>query len=86
MTPENLLLQAWKQQLDIGFRAIETILEGATKLHEAQLDAACGAHADAVATHKALAQATNASELLRLQAQWAAANARHWAEYWRNAA
>lgn len=85
MTPEHLLLQAWKQQLDIGFWVMETVLEGATKLHEAQLDAACEAHADAVATHKALAQATSASDILRLQAQWAAANARRWTQYWRNA-
>jgi len=83
MTPENPLLQEWKQQLDIGFRVIEAILEGATKLHEAQLDAACAAHADAVATQKALARATNAPELLRLQAQWASATAQNWALYWR---
>jgi hypothetical protein len=83
MTPENLLLQQWKQQLDIGFRLMETILEGATRLYEAQLDAACAAHADAVATHKALARTTDASGLLQLQAQWAAANAQRWTQYWR---
>lgn len=83
MTPENLLLQAWKQQLDIGFRVMETLLEGATKLREAQLEAACGAHADAVATQKALAQATSASELLRLQAQWAGASLESSMAYWR---
>lgn len=83
MKSENLFLDTWKQQLDVGFRTFETLLEGATKLHEVQLDAACGAHADAVATQKKIAQAADASEVLTLQAQWAAANMENWMAYWR---
>lgn len=83
MKPEELLLDAWKQQVDIGFRAFETLLEGAAKLHEAQLEAACGAHADAAATHKKIAQACDASEVLKLQAQWAGASMENWMAYWR---
>jgi phasin family protein len=83
MKPEDFFLQAWKQQLDTGFRVMETLLEGATKLHEAQLEAACSAHADLVATQKTMAQAASASELLRLQAQWAGANVESGMAYWR---
>lgn len=83
MKAEDFFLAAWKRQLDIGFRALETLLEGATKLHEAQLEAACDAHADAVATQKKIAQAADASELLRLQAQWAGANLESSLAYWR---
>ena len=83
MKPEECILNAWKQQVDIGFRVIETLIEGATKLHEAQLEAACGAHADIVATRKTIAAATSASELLKLQAQWAGANMESCMAYWR---
>ena len=83
MKPEDFLLDAWKQQVDIGFRMIETLIEGATKLHEAQLEAACEAHADVVATRKTMAAATSASELLKLQAQWAGANVESCMAYWR---
>jgi phasin family protein len=83
MKPEDFFLDAWKQQLDSGFRAFEVLLEGATKLHEVQLDAVCGAHADAVATQKKIAQAADASEVLKLQAQWAAANMESFMAYWR---
>jgi phasin family protein len=83
MKPEDFFLDAWKQQVDIGFRAFETLLEGATKLHEAQLEAACGAHANAVATQKKIAQASDASEVLKLQAEWAGANMENWMAYWR---
>ena len=83
MKPEDFILNAWKQQVDIGFRVIETLIEGATKLHEAQLEAACDAHADLVATRKTMAEATSASELLKLQAQWAGANMESCMAYWR---
>jgi len=83
MKPEDFLLDAWKRQLDAGFCVIETLLEGATKLREAQLEAACGAHADVVATRKKLAQAAGATEVLKLQAQWAGANAESCLAYWR---
>lgn len=83
MKPEDFFLQAWKQQLDTGFRVLETLVEGATKLHEAQLEAACAAHAGLVATQKKLAQAADASELFRLQAEWAGANVEGCMAYWR---
>ena len=38
--PEDFLLQAWKQQLDLGLRLIETIVDGAIKLREVQIKAA----------------------------------------------
>lgn len=83
MKPEDFFLQAWKQQLDTGFRVIETVVEGATKLHEAQLEAACGTHADLVATQRKIAEAASACELLKLQAQWAGANVESCLAYWR---
>src|SRR5215813_13111883 len=48
--PEDFLLQAWKQQLDIGLRLIETTVEGAIKMRQVQLEAATETYAKAVAT------------------------------------
>jgi phasin family protein len=82
--PEDMFMQAWKAQLDAGLRVLETITEGAIRMHEAQLEAATEAHADADATRKAILAATDASQLLNLYAQWAAANAEKSAAYWRS--
>lgn len=81
--PQEFMMQAWKQQLDAGLRAIEAMIEGATRMHEMQLEAATQAHADAVATQKAIAGATSPAEILRLQAQWTQSNAGRCVEYWR---
>ena len=83
MNPQDFVLQAWKQQLDTGCRVFETLLEGATKLHEAQLEATCGAHADLVATRRKIAKAASGPELFKLQAQWAGANVESCMAYWR---
>lgn len=83
MKPEDFFLDTWKQQLDTGFRVIETLVEGATKLHEAQLEAACAAHADLVATQKKIAEAASAFDLLRLQTEWAGANMKSCMACWR---
>ena len=82
--PEDFLLQAWKQQLDLGLRLIETMVEGAIKLREVQLEAATDAHADAVATRKSLADANDLAQVVKLQAEWARANTHKWAAYWRD--
>ena len=80
---EDFLIQAWKQQLDSGLGMIEAIVEGATKLHEVQIEAAADAHADAVATRKSIAAATDVTQLLKLQTEWTRANAEKCAAYWR---
>lgn len=80
---QDPLSRAWKRQLDAGFCLLETLLEGATRLREAQLEAATEAHAAAVATQKALAGAAGAGELVQLQAQWTRANAEQCLAYWR---
>lgn len=82
--PDEVLVQSWKQQLDRGMRAVEAVIEGATRLHEVQLEAATVAHADTVATHKALAEAKNAGDLFRLQAEWTRRNAEKSLRYWRD--
>jgi phasin family protein len=81
--PEDFLVQAWKQQLDAGLRLVETLIEGATRLREVQLEAAADAHADAAATRKSVAAATDPSQLLKLQTEWARANMEKCAGYWR---
>jgi phasin family protein len=84
MTLNNdFVLQVWKRQLDSSFRLAETLIEGATKLHQMQLEAATEAHADAEATRKSIAAATDASQLLSLQAAWMRANLDKCAAYWR---
>lgn len=84
--PEDFLVPAWKRQCDAGLRAIEAIIEGATKIHETQLQAAAEAHADAEATRKALAAATDPAQVFRLQTEWARANAQKSFAYWRSMA
>jgi phasin family protein len=81
--PQEYMLTAWKQHIDIAFRMIEAVTEGATRLHEVQLDAATEAHADAVATQKAIQGARDPARILELQAQWTRANAEKTAAYWR---
>ena len=82
--PEDFLLQAWKQQLDIGLRLIETMVEGAIKLRQVQLEAATETHADAVATRKSVEDASDLARLVQLQAEWTRANMQKCAAYWRD--
>jgi len=82
-SPQDAALQAWKRQIDAGFRVIDVLTEGAERLREAQLEAAAGAHADAAATQKAAARAKDAAELAQLQMQWARSNAEKALAYWR---
>ena len=82
--PEDFLLQTWKQQLDLGLRLIETMVEGAIKLREVQIEAATDAHADAVATRKSVADANDLAQLVKLQAEWTRANVQKCAAYWRD--
>ena len=81
--PQEFIMQAWKQQLDAGLRAVEALVEGATRMHEVQLEAATQAHADAVATQQAIAAASSPADILRLQAEWAQSNASRCVAYWR---
>jgi len=72
---QKLLIQAWKAQLDAGLRVFETLAEGAMRVCEAQLEAATEAHADAEATRKAIAAATDVGQVMKLCGEWARANA-----------
>jgi phasin family protein len=81
---ENLFTQSWKAQLEIGLQVLETLAEGAIRMHEAQLEAATEAHADLEATRKALAAATDASQVMKLYAEWARANTDKSLAYWRS--
>ena len=72
--PEDMFMQAWKAQLDAGMRVFEVLTEGAMRVYEAQLEAATEAHADAEATRKALAAATDMGQVMKLCAEWARAN------------
>jgi phasin family protein len=80
---DNAMLEAWKRQLDASMRITEAIIEGSTRMHEVQIEAATEAHADAVATQKALAEAKSPDELLRIQTEWLIANQKKSMEYWK---
>lgn len=82
-TPDQFFLQAWKAQLDAGLRAFETLEEGAIRVYEAQLEAATQAHADTEATRKAIAAATDPSQVMKLCGEWASANVRRSLGCWR---
>lgn len=81
--PEEFLVQAWKQQLDVGLRVMEALVEGTTRLRQMQLEAATAAHADLDATRKSIAATSDLSRLVELQMQWMRANAERCADYWR---
>src|SRR5688500_14481883 len=81
--PEEFLVQAWKQQLDVGLRAMEALLEGTTRLRQMQLEAATAVHADLDATRKSIAATSDLARLAELQMQWMRANADRCADYWR---
>jgi phasin family protein len=83
-TADNTMMDTWKRQLDASMRITEAIIEGSTRMHEVQIEAATEAHADAVATQKALAGAKDPTDLLRIQAEWLAANQKKSMEYWKS--
>ena len=83
-TTDNAMLETWKRQLDASMRITEAIIEGSTRMHEVQIEAATEAHADAVATQRSLASAAGPADLLRIQTEWLAANQRKSMEYWRH--
>lgn len=80
--PKDVVMQAWKKQCDAGLSAIEALVEGATKIHEIQLQAAATAHADLEATRKAAAAATDPSQILKLQADWLRSSTQKSMAYW----
>ncbi|MGE3376590.1 MAG: phasin family protein [Vicinamibacteria bacterium] len=82
-TTDNSMLDTWKRQLDAAMRLTEVVIEGSERMREVQLEAAAEAHADAVATQKSLAAATTPQELMRIQAEWLAANQKKSMEYWK---
>lgn len=83
ITSGNTMMDAWKRQLDTTMRITEALIEGSTRMHEVQIEAATEAHADAVATQRALASAAGPAELLRIQTEWLAANQKKSLEYWK---
>ena|SRR2546427_608779 len=83
-TREDVLMNAWKQQFDTGLRVIQTILEGAARVREAQLKAANEAHAAILEAQKAIQGASDPGELMRLQMEWTGANMRRALDYWRS--
>lgn len=83
MLSQDVMLKTWKQQIDTAFRVIEALTESAERMHETQLEAAAGAHADAVATQQSALKAKDAAELAQVQLQWSRANAEKAIAYWR---
>lgn len=80
----NAMLDTWKRELDAAMRLTEAVIEGSERMREVQLEAAVEAHADAVATQKALAAASTPAELMRIQTEWLAANQRKSMQYWKS--
>ena len=82
--PEDFLLQAWKQQLDIGLRLVETMVEGAVRMRQVQLEAATETQSNAAKTRKSVADASDLAQLVKLQAEWTRVNVQKCAAYWRD--
>lgn len=79
----DVFLQGWKAQLDAALRLAETVTEAAMRMHEVQLEAAAQAHADAEATRKAIAAATDFGQAMKIYTEWARGNAGKSLQYWR---
>jgi hypothetical protein len=84
MGNEDVLMNAWKQQLDMGLRASVAALETVVRISEAQLAAAVEAHASFLAMQRALQNARDPVELMRIQAEWMRANMERAMVYWRS--
>lgn len=82
--PEDFLLQAWKQQLDIGLRLVETMVEGAVQMRQVQLEAATETQSNAAKTRQSVADASDLAQLVKLQAEWTRVNVQKCAAYWRD--
>ncbi len=80
---DKTMMDAWKRQLDAAMRMTEAVIEGSQRMREIQMEAATAAHADAVATQKALSSASSPQELMRIQTEWLAANQRKSMDYWK---
>jgi len=83
--PDDLMTNAWKQQIGVALRLVETLTEESRKLREFQLTSAVEAHASAVATREALEKAADAQDLWRIQSEWWSASMNRSLEYWREA-
>jgi hypothetical protein len=82
--PEDVLMNAWKQQIDMGLRVSVAALETVVRISEAQLGAAVEAHASFLAMQRALHNARDPAELMRIQAEWMRANMERALAYWRS--
>lgn len=83
-TPNEFVTNACKGNVDCGLRVVEALVEGATRIHELQLEAATEAHAGAVATQKCVAQTTDPVKIVQLYSEWMLANAQKSAAYWQS--
>jgi hypothetical protein len=81
---EDILMNAWKQQLDMGLRVTVAALETVVRISEAQLGAAVEAHASFLAMQRALQDARDPVELMQIQAEWMRANMGRAVAYWRS--
>jgi phasin family protein len=84
MPTDKTMMDAWKRQLDAAMRLTEVVIEGSQRMREMQIEAAANAHADAVATQKALAAASSPDQLMRIQTEWLAANQQKSIAYWKS--
>ena len=83
--PDDLMLNAWKQQFGAALRLVEVITEESRKLREFQLTSAVEAHASAVSMRERVQKAVDLQELSRIQAEWYSANLNRSLGYWREA-
>ena len=81
--PDDLMMNAWKQQVGTALKVLEAVTEESRKMHEFQLAAAVEAHASAVSTRERFEKAADAQELWRIQSDWWSANLNRSLAYWR---
>ena len=80
--PADFLIKACKNNAECGLRAVEILVEGATKIRELQLQAATDAHAGTVAAQKCIAAAGDPTEMWRHYGEWMLANGQKSVAYW----
>jgi hypothetical protein len=82
-TGNDELFEAWKQQMDIGMRVLDAMVQGAAKMRAAQLAAANETHQRTVEVEKLILGAQSPHELWTAQWNWAISNCSQAVDYWR---
>jgi len=68
------MFQRWREQVDVGFKMIDAMVQGAMEMRTSQLTAATETHTRDLGVEKAVMEARTPSDLLLVQFTWMTGN------------